>query len=99
MEKDIEFIELFELYKGLLTKTQVELFNAHMCYDLSLGEVAEEFRTSRQSVSDAIKKVKNKLTEYESILHLKEKNDMLLILAENTKDEKLKEVLKGIVEL
>jgi predicted DNA-binding protein YlxM (UPF0122 family) len=73
MEKDLEFIELFEIYKGLLTEKQRELFSSRYVYDLTLTEIAEEDGGSRQNVFDAIKKVKAKLLEYESILGLKSK--------------------------
>ena len=33
-EKDLEFIELFEIYKGLLTDKQRELFSSHYLLDL-----------------------------------------------------------------
>ena len=72
MEKDLEFIELFETYKGLLTERQRELFSSYYLYDLSLSEIAEPEGLSRQSVYDAVKKVKNKLLEYEKALGLKE---------------------------
>ena len=73
MEKDLEFIELFEIYKGLLTDKQRELFSSHYLLDLSLSEIAEEDGGTRQSVYDQIKKVKAKLLEYEKVLSLKSK--------------------------
>ena len=73
MEKDLEYIELFEIYKGLLTDKQRELFSSHYLLDLSLSEISEEEGGTRQSVYDQIKKVKAKLLEYEKVLSLKEK--------------------------
>lgn len=73
MEKDLEYIELFEIYKGLLTEKQRELFSSHYLLDLSLSEISEEEGGTRQSVYDQIKKVKAKLLEYEKVLSLKEK--------------------------
>ena len=73
MGKDLEFIELFEIYKGLLTDKQRELFSSHYLLDLSLSEIAEEDGGTRQSVYDQIKKVKAKLLEYEKVLSLKAK--------------------------
>ncbi len=97
--EDLEYIELFELYKGLLTKTQQDMFSSHLCLDLSLGEVAEEFNTSRQNVNDTIKKVKIKLSEYENSLHLKKKNDLLNKLYIETEDEEIKKSIKGILDI
>ena len=70
MENDFYYIELFEIYKGLLTETQRETFYSHYYLDLSLAEIAQECNSSRQSVFDAIKKVKIKLKEYEKELKL-----------------------------
>ena len=71
MEKDLAITELFDIYGDLLTPRQRELFTSYYVYDLSLSEIAEPEGTTRQSVYEQVKKVKKKLTEYESILHLK----------------------------
>lgn len=81
MQKDLRLIELFDLYQGLLTEKQREIFKSHFYYDLSLSEIAEPDGNTRQNVYMAIKTVKEKLSEYESILKLKEKNDKLKAIA------------------
>lgn len=88
MEQDFELIELFELYKELLTDRQRELFSSHYLYDLSLSEIADPENLSRQSVYDAIKKVKLKLYEYEKALGLHRKFNSLVDVAKNSNDEK-----------
>lgn len=75
MEKDLNLIELFEFYQGLLTKRQREIFSSYYLYDLSLSEIAEPEGKTRQNVYEQVKKVKNKLYEYEKQLKLKEKTD------------------------
>ncbi len=94
MEKDLKYIELFELYQGLLTDRQRELFSSHYYFDLSLAEIAEPDGNTRQNVYAAVKKVKAKLDEYESILHLNEKNqkltDVAALLNETDKDAAIK---------
>ena len=97
MEKDLELIELFELYQGLLTQKQRELFSAYYLYDLSLSEIAEPQGTTRQSVHEAVKKVKNKLNEYEKLLKLKEKTDALRALAIQMEDETFSEKILEII--
>ncbi len=97
MEKDFEYIELFELYKGLLTDKQREMFSLHHLCDLSLSEIAEQEGTARQSVHDAIKKVKIKLEEYEKALHLKEKYDGITKIADGIEDKGLADKLKEII--
>ena len=77
MEKDFYYVELFELYKDLLTEKQRELFESHYIFDLSFAEISDPNGTSRQSVSVALKKVRSKLAEYESKLQLFKKNQQL----------------------
>ena len=83
MEKDLKYIELFELYQGLLTERQREIFSCHYCLDLSLSEIAEPDGNTRQSVYAVVKKVKEKLDEYEEKLMLHKKNQQLISLAED----------------
>lgn len=87
MEKDLELTELFELYQGLLTDKQRELFSSYYLYDLSLSEIAEPMGTTRQSVSEGLKKVKKKLIEYEDILKIREKNIELKEVANLLKEK------------
>ncbi len=98
MEKDFELIELFEIYKELLTEKQRELFSSHYLYDLSLSEIAEEEGGTRQSVHDAVKKVKKKLYEYENALKIKEKKDKILIVLSDIEDEKTATAIREILE-
>ncbi len=81
MEKDFRYVELFELYQGLLTDRQRQMFSSHYCYDLSLSEIAEPDGNTRQSVYAVVKNVKAKLDEYESALGLYKKNQKLMELA------------------
>ena len=81
MEKDLGLIELFELYKDLLTERQRELFSCYYLYDLSLGEIAEPEGKTRQNVYESLKKVKEKLNGYEKTLKLAQKNKELVAVA------------------
>ncbi len=98
MDKDFEFVELFEIYKDLLTDKQRELFSSYYLFDLSLSEIADVEGGSRQSVYDAVKKVKIKLSEYEKILGIQEKTKRLKELADTTKDENTARAIREIIE-
>lgn len=98
MEKDLRYIELFEIYKELLTEKQRELFSSHYLFDLSLSEIAEEDGGTRQSVYDAVKKVKKKLLEYEKALKIKEQREKIISLIGEIKDEKTATALREILE-
>ena len=98
MEKDLRYIELFELYQGLLTERQREIFSCHYCLDLSLSEIAEPDGNTRQSVYALVKKVKEKLDEYENKLKLNQKNQRLISLAKDIFNEN-KEISQQILEI
>ena len=96
MENDIYFVQLFEIYKGLLTEYQRELFSMRYSLDMSFAEMAVETGASRQSAFDGIKKIKEKLSEYESVLNLKEKYDALNEFAVTLSDKE-KQALNEIL--
>ena len=99
MEKDLRYVELFEIYQGLLTERQRQLFLSHYYYDLSLSEIAEPDGNTRQSVYASLKVVKEKLDEYEKLLGVKNKNDRLKQLADkiSTSDKKSSDEILSII--
>lgn len=99
MEKDLRYIELFELYQGLLTERQREIFSCHYCLDLSLSEIAEPDGNTRQSVYAVVKKVKEKLDEYEEKLKINQKNQKLISLANDVlaQDKEISQQILDIV--
>ena len=64
---------LFDFYGLLLTERQKEFVKLYFCDDLSLGEIAQRFRISRQAVYDTLKKARESLEEYEKKLSLARK--------------------------
>lgn len=61
---------LFDFYGELLNEHQRNVYEAYVCDNLSLSEIAEEANVSRQSVHDLIKRCDGILEQYESKLHL-----------------------------
>ena len=89
--------ELYEIYKNLLTDKQIFIMDKYYVYDLSLSEISEELGISRNAISDTINKVKKKLVNYESSLHLLAKiNKIKDIIAKETLTEEDK---KKIIEV
>ena len=68
LEKDRDFIRLWDIYSPLLTESRKEITDLYFNCDLSLGEIAEEKGVSRQSVSDCLKKARKQLESYEKKL-------------------------------
>ena len=68
MEKKVEISMLWEIYGKLLTNKQYEIIDNYYNADLSLSEIAENNKITRQAVRDILKKGEKKLFEYEEKL-------------------------------
>lgn len=87
MVKKLEHMAmLFDFYGKLLTEKQQEMLALYYEQDLSLGEIAEEFKVSRQAIYDVIKRSEKILEQYEEKLGLVNKF--------NAEQEKLNEILQ-----
>ncbi len=89
-----ELIELYDIYKNLLTDKQKNYFEDYFYMDLSLSEIASNNEVSRNAVFDQIKRVEKALYDYEEKLHLKEKFQKLESL--EVKDD-IKELISNII--
>ena len=69
-EKIIYYGTLLELYGELLTDKQYSVIDKYYNMDLSLSEIAQEDKITRQAVRDNIKKAEEKLEFFESKLKL-----------------------------
>ncbi len=77
LEKKNHYNSLYPFYKELLTTKQQEIFENYYFEDYSLAEIAESLEVSRNAIWDLLKKVEHNLDDYESKLHLFEKNNKL----------------------
>ena len=66
----IDLIWLMDFYGPLLTEHRCEVMRLYCEEDLSLAEIAEQLEITRQGVSDAIKKARMQLEDYECKLGL-----------------------------
>ncbi|MDD4200055.1 MAG: YlxM family DNA-binding protein [Eubacteriales bacterium] len=64
---------LYDFYGALLTQRQSQVMKLYHEENLSLAEIAEELKISRQGVYDALKKAENSLKAYEKKLGLIER--------------------------
>ena len=70
MESRFELIWLMDFYGPLLTEHRREVMRLYCEEDMTLAEIAEQLEITRQGVSDALKKARTQLEDYESKLGL-----------------------------
>ncbi|MFY3793432.1 putative DNA-binding protein [Ureibacillus sp. MALMAid1270] len=91
LEKTTRMNFLFDFYQALLTDKQRSYMELYYLDDLSLGEIAESYKVSRQAVYDNIRRTEAMLEEYEDKLNLFKKfghrQEILEKLTEAIKNE------------
>jgi len=87
--KTLRYNKLLEIYKDLLTHTQVDILTTYFEYDLSISEISEEKGISRAAVEDAIKKGIAKLDELENKLLILSKREKVLKMTAKLKEKSL----------
>lgn len=70
LDRVVEAARLFDNYGRLLTPKQREVLELHYFQDLSLGEIAAHWETSRQAVYDLARRALLNLEGYEARLGL-----------------------------
>ena len=73
MKNVLEKALLFDFYGELLTEKQKEIYQLYYLNDYSLAEIADDYGTTRQAVSDLLKRTEKKLQNFEEKLGLIEK--------------------------
>ncbi len=64
---------LFDLYGKMLTKKQQQIFKCYYFDDISLSEIAEINKVTKQAVKDCLDKTEKLLLEYEENLKFYDK--------------------------
>ena len=83
----VEIINLFDVYETLLTDREKEIFKYYYYEDLSLSEISENLNITRTGVFNTLKKVEEKLLQYE--------NNLKLMNIKNTLEEQDIETIKS----
>ena len=73
MSKNLAIADLLDLYGDMLTEKQKDVMELYYDQDLSLAEIAEHEKITRQGVRDSIKRGEAYLLELEEKLHFAEK--------------------------
>lgn len=94
MAKNLDVINLFDIYGEMLTQKQQDFICYYYNDDLSLAEIAENEGITRQGVRDAIKRAEAQLLSFEEHLGLFERNEAL-----KSGLEEISELIKLIDEI
>ena len=70
MSKDLHISVLLDFYGSMLTDKQRDIIELYYNEDLSLAEIAEHEKITRQGVRDSVKRAEEILTELEQHLGL-----------------------------
>lgn len=93
----VELTNLFDIYESLLTDREKEIFKYYYYEDLSLSEISENLNITRTGVFNTLKKVEEKLLQYEYNLKLMSIKSTLKSLLEESDIEVIKNKLNKII--
>lgn len=93
METREKLIELYDLYKNVLTDKQKKYFEYYYFEDMSLTEISENLGVSKSIVGKTLKITEEKIKKFEKALNLKEINDLIL----NSENKKLIDKFNKII--
>lgn len=93
----VELTNLFDIYESLLTDREKEIFKYYYYEDLSLSEIGENLNITRTGVFNTLKKVEEKLLQYEDNLKLMGIKGTLKDLLKESDIEVIKNKLKKII--
>ncbi len=96
MDKTIYYNYLYDYYGSLLTDRQKSYYEDYYFNNLSLSEIAENYKVSRNAVHNQLKIVIEKLDFYENNLKLYEKSKKIGKIIENM-DDKIKREIEELI--
>lgn len=96
MDHRLYLISLYDIYGELLTKKQQEYFEDYYFSNLTLSEISENYDVTRTAIHNQLKESEEKLEHYESVLKVKEKNEMIKKYIENI-DEEIKRKINDLL--
>ena len=89
-------IDLYIIYKNLLTDNQKKIFEEYYFEDLSLSEISENENISKSYAGKVIKMINKKLNMYEIKLNIYKKNKTVLeLITDSDLKEKIKKIISG----
>ena len=97
MEKRDYLVVLYDYYFELFNEKQRLYFENYYLENLSLAEISDNLEISRNAIHKVIQGVEEKLLFYEEKLELYKKSMVIYDIIEMVEDDKIKKLLKGLV--
>ncbi len=97
MENRDYLIILYDFYSELFNEKQRLYFENYYLENLSLSEISENLKVSRNAIHKSLQSMEEKLLFYERVLEAYKKNQQLRAIIEKIENEEIKERLKGLV--
>lgn len=92
-----ELINIYLIYKDLLTKKQQDYFKYYYFEDLSLSEISENMLVSKAFVGKTLKQIENKLNDLESTLKINTLYNKIKEISKNTTNKDTKKELENLI--
>lgn len=96
MDNRIYLINIYDYYSELLTEKQREYFEYYYFDNLSLSEISENLKVSRNAIYKQIKETSNKLEDFEEKLNLYQKSKQIKEIIKDL-DENLQTKIKELI--
>lgn len=100
--KNLDYANLLDFYKNILSEKQFEALDLYYNQDCSLAEIGQQFGISRQGVRDAIKRGEAELILLEEklgmIKKLKAIEEKAELIKNHTDDQKLLSEIDKLIE-
>ncbi len=92
-----KLINIYLIYKDLLTKKQQDYFKYYYFEDLSLSEISENMLVSKAFVGKTLKQIENKLNDLENTLKINTLYNKIKEISKNTTDKETKKELENLI--
>lgn len=92
-----KLINIYLIYKDLLTKKQQDYFKYYYFEDLSLSEISENMLVSKAFVGKTLKQIENKLNDLENTLKINTLYNKIKEISKKTTDKETKKELENLI--
>ena len=96
MDRIIYLNSLYDLYGSLLTDKQQKYFEEYYFNNLSYGEIAEKYGISRNACFKQLKKIEEKLSDYEKKLKILYKKNKINDIMKKIGNKKISSELENL---